>query len=170
MTKLILAPLIKTRVVELLHDRTTCCLLCTISIINQPARRVMELATGALGSLLPKLGQLLQDEYNLQKGAKKNIEFLTRELQSIQAALRSVWAHDARELSYDMEDIVDTFLVRVQGSDPPSRKSSKKFFKKMRDIVTKAKTRHEIGQDIKERVKEVAERRDRLGSLKHKCI
>jgi disease resistance protein RPM1 len=34
----------------------------------------------------------------------------------------------------------------------------------MRDIVTKAKTRHEIGQDIKdikERVKEVAERRDR---------
>ena len=78
----------------------------------------MELATGALGSLLPKLGQLLQDEYNLQKGAKKNIEFLTRELQSIQAALRSVgelppeqvgelvkiWAHDARVLSYNMED------------------------------------------------------------------
>ena len=147
----------------------------------------MEFATGALGTLLPKLGQLLQDEYNLQEGAKKNIEFLTRELQSIEAALCSVgelppeqvgelvkiWAHDARELSYDMEDIVDTFLVRVQGSDPPSRKSSKKFFKKMRDIVTKAKTRHEIGQDIKdikERVKEVAERRDRLGSLKHKCI
>ena len=112
----------------------------------------MEFATGALGTLLPKLGQLLQDEYNLQEGAKKNIEFLTRELQSIQAALCSVgelppeqvgelvkiWAHDARELSYDMEDIVDTFLVRVQGSDPPSRKSSKKFFKKMRDIVTKA--------------------------------
>ena len=43
----------------------------------------------------------------------------------------------------------------------------------MRDIVTKAKTRHEIGQDIKdimERVKEVAERRERLGSLKQKCI
>ena len=147
----------------------------------------MEFATGALGTLLPKLGQLLQDEYNLQEGAKKNIEFLTRELKSIEAALCSVgelppeqvgelvkiWAHDARELSYDMEDIVDTFLVRVQGSDPPSKKISKRFFKKMRDIVTKAKTRHEIGQDIKdikERVKEVAERRDRLGSLKHKCI
>ncbi|KAG2564243.1 hypothetical protein PVAP13_8KG201400 [Panicum virgatum] len=138
----------------------------------------MEFATGALGTLLPKLGQLLQDEYNLQKGAKKNIEFLTRELRSIQAALRSVgelppeqvgelvkiWACDARELSYDMEDIVDTFLVRVQGPEPPSKKSSKKFFKKMRDIVNKAKTRHEIGQDImdiKERVKEVAERHER---------
>ncbi|RLM70064.1 putative disease resistance RPP13-like protein 3 isoform X1 [Panicum miliaceum] len=139
----------------------------------------MEFATGALGTLLPKLGQLLQCEYNLQKGTEKNIEFLKRELECIQAALRNVgevpreelnelvkiWARDARELSYDMEDIVDIFLVRVQGPDPPSKKSSKRFIKKMRNIVTMAKTRHEIGKDIrdiKERVKEVAERCDRL--------
>ncbi|CAO2150289.1 unnamed protein product [Urochloa humidicola] len=138
----------------------------------------MEFATGALGTLLPKLGQLLQDEYNLHKGVKKNIQFLTRELESTQAALHSVgevppeqlselvkiWARDARELSYDMEDMVDTFLVRVKGPDPPSKKSSKKLIKKMKDFLTKAKTQHEIGQeisDIKERVKEVAERRDR---------
>jgi disease resistance protein RPM1 len=138
----------------------------------------MELATGALGTLLPKLGQLLKDEYNLHKGAKKNVEFLTRELKSVHAALRAVgevpreelsdlvkvWAHDAREVSYDMEDIVDTFLVRVQGTDHPSKKGAKKFIKKMVGFVTKAKTRHDIGQeikDIKERVKEIAERRDR---------
>ena len=68
---------------------------------------------------------------------------------------------------------MDTFLVCVQGPDPPSKKSSKRYFKKMRDIVTKAKTRHEIDQDIrdiKDRVKEVAERRDRSVSHKHKCI
>jgi disease resistance protein RPM1 len=77
-----------------------------------------------------------------------------------------VWARDAREVSYDMEDIVDTFLVRVQ--DPanklPSKRSAKKFIKKMVGFVTKAKARHDIGQeikDIKERVKEIAERRDR---------
>ncbi|CAO2150291.1 unnamed protein product [Urochloa humidicola] len=138
----------------------------------------MEFATGALGTLLPKLGQLLQDEYNLHKGVKKNIQFLTRELESTQAALHSVgevppeqlselvkiWARDARELSYDMEDMVDTFLVRVKDPDPPSKKSSKKLIKKMKDFLTKAKTQHEIGQeisDIKERVKEVAQRRDR---------
>ncbi|RLM68938.1 hypothetical protein C2845_PM17G14910 [Panicum miliaceum] len=138
----------------------------------------MEVATGALGTLIPKLGQLLQDEYNLQKGVKKDIEFLSRELESMRAALRSVgevpreelkeqiriWARDVRELSYDMEDIVDTFLVRVQGAEAPSKRSTKRFMKKMMDIVTKATTRHEIGQeikDIKERVKEVAERRDR---------
>jgi disease resistance protein RPM1 len=140
----------------------------------------MEFATGALGTLLPKLGQLLRDEYYLHKDAKKNIEFLTSELESIRAALRDVgefppeqlsevvkvWARDAREVSYDMEDIVDTFLVRVQ--DPakklPSKRSAKKFIKKMVGFVTKAKARHDIGQeikDIKERVKEIAERRDR---------
>ncbi|KAG2559376.1 hypothetical protein PVAP13_8NG302562, partial [Panicum virgatum] len=138
----------------------------------------MEVATGALGTLIPKLGQLLLDEYNLQKGVKKDIKFLSRELESMHAALRSVgevpreelkeqvkiWARDVRELSYHMEDIVDTFLVRVKGPKPPSKRSAKSFLKKMMGIVTKAKTRHEIGQeikDIKERVKEVAERRDR---------
>ncbi|KAG2559421.1 hypothetical protein PVAP13_8NG309755 [Panicum virgatum] len=99
----------------------------------------MEFATGALGTLLPKLGQLLQDEYNLQEGAKKNIEFLTRELQSIEAALCSVgelppeqvselvkiWAHDARELSYDMEDIVDTFLCVSRALIPQAKRSPK---------------------------------------------
>ncbi|PUZ45872.1 hypothetical protein GQ55_8G259000 [Panicum hallii var. hallii] len=138
----------------------------------------MEVATGALGTLIPKLGQLLQDEYNLQKGAKKNIEFLSKELERIRAALCNVgevpveqlnelvriWSRDVRELSYDMEDIVDTFMVRVQGPDTPSKKSAKKFIKKLGNIVTKAKTRHEIAEeikDIKERVREVAERRDR---------
>lgn len=139
----------------------------------------MEFATGALGTLLPKLGQLLLDEYSLHKGVKKDIEFVTRELESMHAALLDVgevpkeqlnntvkiWARDVRELSYDMEDIVDTFLVRVQGSEPPSKRSAKRFIKKkMTSIVSTAKIRHEIGQeikDIKERVKEVAERRDR---------
>ncbi|XP_066338613.1 disease resistance protein RGA5-like [Miscanthus floridulus] len=138
----------------------------------------MEFATGALGTLLPKLGQLLQDEYNLHKRVKKDIVFVTRELESMRAALRDVgevpqeqlkeavkiWAFDVRELSYDMEDIVDTFLVRVQGSEPPSKRSIKRFIKKMTTIVGKAKTLHGIGQEIKhikERVKDVAERRDR---------
>ena len=145
----------------------------------------MEFATGALGTLLPKLGQLLQDEYNLQKGVKKDIEFVTRELESMRAALRDVgevpqeqlkeavkiWARDVRELSYDMEDIVDTFFVRVQGSEPPSKRSIKRFIKKMTGIMSKARTRHEIGQeikDIKERVKDVAERRDRSGPGHHR--
>ncbi|CAM0147230.1 unnamed protein product [Urochloa decumbens] len=146
----------------------------------------MEFASVALGSLLPKLSRLLQEEYHLQTGAKKGIRFLYEELERTQAALRQVgaevplpcqehqlselvrlWARDVREVSYDMEDIVDTFMVRVQGSGPLSKSSVKRFIKKMSNIVdfaTKAKARRQVAkqvESIKERVSEVADRRDR---------
>lgn len=144
----------------------------------------MEFTAGALGTLLPKLSQLLQDEYNLHKGAKKNIKFLREELQSIQTALRTVgevppdqldqrdlvslWVREARELSYDMEDIVDTFLVRVRDpNERPSKRSTKRFIKKLVEKVAKAKTRRDIVKDIndiKERVRDLAERRNRSGT------
>ncbi|TVU39729.1 hypothetical protein EJB05_13167, partial [Eragrostis curvula] len=133
----------------------------------------MELATGALGILLPKLAQLLKDEYNLQASVRKDVEYLSRELESMHVALRKVggvpseqldeqikvWARDVRELSYDMEDTVDTFLVSVGSSD-----RHKGFIKKMVELFSKGKTRHQIAEeikDIRDRVKEVAERRDR---------
>ncbi|CAM0147228.1 unnamed protein product [Urochloa decumbens] len=138
----------------------------------------MDIATGPLSSLLPKLAKLLQDEYNLQKSAKKGIKFLHKELEFMHAALHKVsevtreqleepqriWARDVRELSYDMEDIVDTFMVDVEGLDPPSKRGVKKIFRKMLRKVNKAMARREVAQeinDIKERAKELAERRDR---------
>jgi hypothetical protein len=94
----------------------------------------MDLVSGAIGKLAPKLLQLLQDEYNLQKGVRHQIQFLSEELESIHGALRKVaavppdqldeqvkiWARQVREASYDMEDILDTFLVRVEGRPEPS--------------------------------------------------
>jgi len=140
----------------------------------------MNLAKEALGNLLPKLGQLLQDEYNLQTGAKKDIEFLSSELETIHAALRKVgevpkeqlgelqriWARDVREMSYDMEDIVDAFMVRVQGPDPHSKSSTGQTFslKYMMQEFTTFMARREVAQEIKnikERARELAERRDR---------
>nr|CAB3483281.1 unnamed protein product [Digitaria exilis] len=143
---------------------------------------VIQVVTGAMGSLLPKLGSLLRDEYNLQKGVKKDIRFLSRELTMMHAALCKVaevppddldpqlrlWAAQVRELSYDMEDIVDTFLVRVHngGNDPNggSSSSSRGLAKKMVVLLKKGMTRHQIAKeirDIKDRVQEVADRRDR---------
>jgi len=85
----------------------------------------MEVVTGALPSVITKLGELLIGEYNLQKGVKGEIRFLKSELESMKGALVKVsstpadrldiqdkiWARDLRELSYDIEDSIDTFMV-----------------------------------------------------------
>ncbi|KQJ92578.1 putative disease resistance RPP13-like protein 3 [Brachypodium distachyon] len=139
----------------------------------------MELATGAMRSLLPKLVELVEGEYKLQTGVKKDVESLSRELESIEVALAKVaevpldkldkqvrlWATNVKQLSYEMEDIVDSFMVRVEGSEPDADlKRSKRFRKKIANFFKKGKTRHQIAdkiQDIKVRVKEVADLRDR---------
>jgi disease resistance protein RPM1 len=87
----------------------------------------MDLATGAMGALLPKLLELLKEENKLQAGLRKDVEFLEREMRSMDAALRKVarvqsdqlddqvkiWADDVKELSYEMEGVVDRFLERA---------------------------------------------------------
>ncbi|XP_066334283.1 disease resistance protein Pik-2-like [Miscanthus floridulus] len=81
----------------------------------------MELVTGAMGSLIPKLKDLLKEEYKLQTGVKDQVRSLKLELESAHAALHKVakvrpdqldelvkiWAREVQEASYDMEDILD---------------------------------------------------------------
>ncbi|TVU23878.1 hypothetical protein EJB05_26263, partial [Eragrostis curvula] len=43
-----------------------------------------------LGSVIPKLLQLLGDEYKLQRGVKKNVDSLSKELKHIHAFLSKV--------------------------------------------------------------------------------
>nr|UBY06969.1 NBS-LRR disease resistance protein [Dasypyrum villosum] len=140
----------------------------------------MNIVTGAMGSLIPKLGQLLMDEYNLHKRVKKDVEFLTKELESMHAALIKVgevphdqldrqvklWADEVRELSYNMEDVVDKFLVRVEGIQQPHDNTGrfKELKNKMIGLFKKGKNHHRIAdavKEIKEQLQEVAARRER---------
>nr|UBY07487.1 NBS-LRR disease resistance protein [Dasypyrum villosum] len=140
----------------------------------------MNIVTGAMGSLIPKLGQLLMDEYNLHKRVRKDVEFLTKELESMHAALIKVgevphdqldrqvklWADEVRELSYNMEDVVDKFLIRVEGIQQPHDNTSrfKELKSKMLGLFKKGKNHHCIAdaiKEIKEQLQEVAARRDR---------
>ena len=113
----------------------------------------MNVATGALGSLLPMLGELLKEEFKLQTGVKKDIESIQRELGSMDAALRKVaevprdqldeqvrhWANEVRELSYDADDIVDSFLVRVVGHRLTEHSCFKRLMEKMANVFKKSK-------------------------------
>lgn len=141
----------------------------------------MQVVTGAMSTLLPKLANLLTEEYKLQKKIKGEIMFLKAELESMEAALLTIsgapvddppdhqvmiWAREVKELSYDIEDSIDTFMVRIE-THPPARTnphSFQGFFEKTIDLLTRAKIRHKIGTNIigiKNRIKEISERRDR---------
>jgi hypothetical protein len=58
----------------------------------------MEVMTGALPSLLPKLGNPLVGEYKLQKGVKGEIMFLQAELESMKVALEKLTEAPADQL------------------------------------------------------------------------
>ena len=85
----------------------------------------MDLATGAMGSLLHKLGELLK-ECNLEESVKKDIESFSEELMKMRLVLMKLpdvhlddylvkrWANNVREMSYDIEDFVDGFLVHSE--------------------------------------------------------
>jgi disease resistance protein RPM1 len=144
-----------------------------------------DLVMGAMGSIIPKLGELLKEEYSLQTGVKDRIRSLTRELELAQAALGKVaevpwdqldkqvqiWARNVREASYDMEDVLDTFLVRVKGPESAEEKQSlRKYLKKMTNLFKKSKNRRKISGDVKDimtHLQEVTEqcRRYKVGDI-----
>ena len=76
-----------------------------------------------------------------------------------------LWTSEVREASYDMEDIVDTFLVRVQ--DPAHSTEPhmlRRLRKKVSRLFKKSWARHKIScliDDINEKLEEVAARRGR---------
>ncbi|CAL4980361.1 unnamed protein product [Urochloa decumbens] len=139
----------------------------------------MEIVVGALPIVLSKLGGLLISEYNLQKGLKGEIRFLEVELQSMQGALEKVsstpadeldkqdkiWASAVRELSYDIEDSIDTFMAQEQGREEKvGLHGLKKFIERSLDLLTEFRVRRNIATEIrgiKRRVIEVAEHRVR---------
>jgi len=142
----------------------------------------MELALGAMAGLAPKLGDLLVAEYVVPKGLKPDIVSLSDELVMMHAALvdasrippdqltevQKLWARKVRELSFDTEDAVDDFVLRVACGNSAAADTDAKFFKK---ILAKAiapmkkiKDRRQISdrvKDIKKLSNELAELRDK---------
>ncbi|CAL5007996.1 unnamed protein product [Urochloa decumbens] len=128
-------------------------------------------STGVMKPLLSKLSKLLEEEYVKLKGVRKQIKFLRDELGAMSATLQMLedsqqlnpetrnWRDKLRELAYDLEDCIDTFVARVDhGRDVHTR--FKRFFRRLK----KLKICHEIADEIKElkaRVIEASERHKR---------
>ncbi|XP_037469701.1 disease resistance protein RGA5-like [Triticum dicoccoides] len=128
--------------------------------------------TGALGSVIGKLATLLGDEYTMLKRVRKDIAFLQRELSRMQILVDTLadmeeldelakdWKGSIRDLSYDMEECIDRFMLRLGNGDARPR-----FVKKTARRLKTLFERHGIGsqiKDLKARVAEERERRQRL--------
>ncbi|WVZ95938.1 hypothetical protein U9M48_041640 [Paspalum notatum var. saurae] len=88
-------------------------------------------STRVMSSLLSKLSVLLSDQYKQLKGVRRDIEFLSRELTDMNAALEDLadmekldaqtkaWRDKVREMAYDIEDVIDVFMHHhaQQGGD-----------------------------------------------------
>ncbi|CAN6334243.1 unnamed protein product [Urochloa humidicola] len=133
---------------------------------------VLSVATGALKPILKKLPAVLLDEYKRFKGAPDEVKSLTKELETMDAFLLNMseeedpdpqdssWMKEVRELSYDMEDSLDEFLLCVhdKSADP------KGFMNKGKKLASRLMTRRDIAkviEGLKKQVKEVGERNQR---------
>ncbi|WVZ57146.1 hypothetical protein U9M48_007570 [Paspalum notatum var. saurae] len=136
----------------------------------------VSVAHGAMGSLLAKLAELLTAKYKLLKEAKGQVMFLKAELESMHAFLKKIsdledpdeqdkcWAREVRELSYDIEDSVTEFMVRVERKSCSKPHGFKGFISRSMKLLTTMNIRSEIAKEfegLKIRVKEVSERRTR---------
>ncbi|GJN05076.1 hypothetical protein PR202_ga22677 [Eleusine coracana subsp. coracana] len=123
----------------------------------------MDFVSGPLGSVVIKLGKLLKEEYKIQTDLRNKIMRLSRDLESMHAVLRKVadvppeqvdepvklWARDVRELSYNVEDILDTFfLVNFDGREACDPNKFKRAAKKIGKLFSKSKARHQIARMI----------------------
>nr|XP_051220557.1 disease resistance protein RGA5-like [Lolium perenne] len=128
-------------------------------------------STGVMNSLLGKLATLMGDEFAKLKNLRKEVKYIRDELSSMKDALESLayvdeldkqtagWRDAVREMSYDIEDIIDDFMCKV------GEKSKKSGF--VHDTIQRLKTsraRHQIAgqiEGIKKLVRETSERRER---------
>uniref|UniRef100_A0ACD5T6I9 Uncharacterized protein n=1 Tax=Avena sativa TaxID=4498 RepID=A0ACD5T6I9_AVESA len=139
------------------------------------AGALVSASTGAMGSLLGKLGAMLTDEYKLLKDVRGDIKFLKDELEVMNAFLLKMSDVEepdeptklrviaVREMSYKIEDNIDKFMVHVEEHQSSCSEAHgiRKLIEKCNSLLPDIKTRHKIAKevkDIKNQIKEVSDR------------
>ncbi|TKW26976.1 hypothetical protein SEVIR_3G226500v4 [Setaria viridis] len=132
-------------------------------------------ATGALQPVVEKLTALLGDEHERFKPTRGEIELLAQELDAIKAFLIEksevedpgeedrLWMKDVRELSYDIEDSLDEFMLHA--GDKSAKPDG--FMEKIRSLLENTKSCHRIAkeiEDLKKKAIDAAERNQRYSA------
>lgn len=138
----------------------------------------MDIVTGALPSLIPKLADLVAGEYNLRKGVKGEIMALQDHLESVMGALEDSsrtpadqldestqdWSRKVRDLSYDMQSSVDRFMVRCKADKQARHHGFKDIIHNSVYLLIQPIIRHKFAAEIKNikgRIHEMDRRRPR---------
>lgn len=125
-------------------------------------------STGAMNSLLGKVTTIMGEEFAKLKNLRKEVKFIRDELGSMKDALERLayvdeldpqtksWRNTLRELSYDIEDIIDDFMQNV-GDKEKNRGFVRKTIRRLKTL----RARHQISRQIGEIKKLVLEASDR---------
>nr|UBY07206.1 NBS-LRR disease resistance protein [Dasypyrum villosum] len=134
-------------------------------------RILVSASTGAMNSVLGKLANLMGEEFAKLKNLRKEVKFVSDELASMKDALEGLsyldeldpqtkrWRDIVREMSYDIEEIIDDFMQNIGGTD----KSDGFVSSTIRRLKT-LRARHRIArqiEDVKKLVLETSARRQR---------
>ncbi|KAF7105932.1 hypothetical protein CFC21_106702 [Triticum aestivum] len=129
---------------------------------------VVSMARSMLGGAISKAASAAAAELSLVMGVQKDIWFIKDELKTMQAFLAAaeatknrdmllkVWAEQVRDLSYNIEDCLDEFMVHVRSQSLTKR-------------LMKLKDRRRIAiqiRNLKSRVEEVSSRNARYNLIK----
>ncbi|CAL5066563.1 unnamed protein product [Urochloa decumbens] len=132
------------------------------------AETALSMARSLLGTAVSKAAWAAADKMSLMLGVRKEIWFIKDELKTMQAFLVAaeamekkdlllmVWVEQVRDLSYDIEDCLDEFMVHVGNQSLLQR-------------LMKLKDCHRIAEQIrslKSRVEEVSNRNIRYRLIK----
>ncbi|KAL7187979.1 hypothetical protein ACSBR1_037925 [Camellia fascicularis] len=135
------------------------------------------MAQSAVAFFLTKLGSLIEEELKLLGRVKGEIVFIRDELQSMSAFLRvadaiedsdpeiQAWVKQVREVAHDTDDVLDEFMLRFAHRHHHHRGfygSVCKIYYQIKNLKAPRQIASDI-QDIKARVIDIAERRQRYG-------
>ncbi|KAK7407107.1 hypothetical protein VNO78_08750 [Psophocarpus tetragonolobus] len=116
------------------------------------------MADSSVSFLLDKLSCLLQEEVNLQRGVREDVQHIKYELERHRGILRvaeamedkdpelKAWVKGVRNVAHDMEDAIDEFNLRLVDQHWQAYNSS--FHNKVIFGIKTLKARHRIASDI----------------------